>query len=579
MNAPEPNLNNLVQSFPPDLLRPCATNPRQVIERLHEMADSIARVGILQPLLIRRHPTEGGVYEIVSGHRRFAGAQRAAEQLGKPIESLPCRLVDLTDEQVCEIQIVENLQREDLAPMDEANGYLRLVSEFRQTVDEIAERVGKSKAYVYAKLKLCALNDSARMALQLGQITESIGVLIARIPDPLQDKAVKALTEEDYRRDVKTESMSFRQAARLLRERFTTDLRKAGWSLDDQTLVDDIGACNQCPKMAKNNPDEYPDITDGRTCMDPTCFAEKRAAYERKLEAQALQKADTKLKPSQVREVLDCTGHVRPSSGLVVLNQKPEGSTKTWNQLAKSAGVEIETIAIVDKERGKVLVAARGEQLREALEAKGLKVEDKPQAGLTREDTFDEQRDSFDAANEAIAAIAISQLVDAPTVWRTVAFKMINAPKALQMKIAQAAGLPELVEYAEGWQQGARQMIEAVSDPMMLRRLIAAAALVEDMRAELDDEASDEEADAWVFQSPEFDRACAEVRIDAPAERARILAERAAPEATAEDVTEPEPAPEQAAPAKAKRVRAKKQKASDPTDIGSADAQGEGSDA
>ena len=277
--------------------------------------------------------------------------------------------------------------------------------------------------------------------------------------------------------------------------------------------------------------------------------------------------------------MLDYTGHVRPSSGLVVLNQKPEGSTKTWNQLAKSAGVEIETIAIVDKERGKVLVAARGEQLREALEAKGLKVEDKPQAALNREDTFDEQRDSFDAANEAIAAIAISQLVDAPTVWRTVAFKVISAPKVYQMKIAQAAGMPELVEYAEGWQQGARQMIEAVSDPMMLRRLIAAAALVEDMRSELDDDLSDEYADVWVFQSPDFDRACSEVRIDAPAERARILAERAALQAAAEDVTEPEPAPEQAAPAKAKRVRSKKQKASDPTDIGSADAQGEGVDA
>lgn len=376
MNAPEPNLNNLVQSFPPDLLRPCATNPRQVIERLHEMADSIARVGILQPLLIRRHPTEAGAYEIVSGHRRFAGAQLAAEQVGKAIESLPCRLVDLTDEQVCEIQIVENLQREDLAPMDEANGYLRLVSEFKQTVDEIAERVGKSKAYVYAKLKLCALNDSARMALQLGQITESIAVLIARIPEPLQGKAIKALTEPDYRRDVATESMSFRQAATVLREQFTTDLRKAKWSLDDQTLVEGASACNMCPKKSGNNPDEYPDITDPRVCMDPTCFAVKRAAHERQLEAIALEKADVKLKAGAARNAIDSwSGKIRPESGLVKLTDKPEGSTKTWNQLAKSAGIEVETIAVIDKDRSKVHVVTRGDQLAKALQEAGVKVE------------------------------------------------------------------------------------------------------------------------------------------------------------------------------------------------------------
>jgi ParB/RepB/Spo0J family partition protein len=546
MNAPEPLQESLVDYFPIDKLHPSPTNPRDAIGDVSELATSIARMGVLQPVLIRPGLADGE-YEVISGHRRLMAAAVAG------LEQVPCRLCEVNDEQVAEIQIVENLQRKDLSPMEEARGYERLQSEFGHSAEQIAGRVGKSRAYVYAKLKLLALHQAGREALAAGQISESVALLVARLPAKLQPKAVKALTQEDYRRDAQSESMPFRQAQRLMAEQFTIDLRKAGWSLDDQTLVEGIGACNQCPKMAKNNPDEYPDITDGRTCMDPTCFAEKRAAYERKLEAQALQKADTKLKPSQVREVLDYSGHVRPSSGLVVLNQKPEGSTKTWNQLAKSAGVEIETIAIVDKERGKVLVAARGEQLREALEAKGLKVADQPQAALTHETTFETARESFEAANEAIAAIAISQLLEAPSVWRAVAFKMVRGAPSYQMKIAQAAGMPELVEHADGWEHGALQMIDAVRDPMMLRRLIAAAAVVAGMRAELDDDASDEQADAWVFHSPDFDRACAEVRIDAPAERARILAERAASKTAAEDVTEPDPAPEQAAPAKPKR--------------------------
>lgn len=368
MNAPEPLQESLVEYFPIDRLHPSPTNPRESICDVSELATSIARMGVLQPILIRP-ARQAGEYEVISGHRRLVAAAEAG------LEQVPCRLCEVNDEQVAEIQIVENLQREDLAPMDEANGYLRLVSEFKQTVDEIAERVGKSKAYVYAKLKLCALNDSARLALQLGQITESIAVLIARIPEPLQGKAIKVLTEPDYRRDVATESMSFRQAAKLLREQFTTDLRKAKWSLDDQTLVEGASACNMCPKKSGNSPDEYPDITDPRVCMDPTCFAVKRAAHERQLEAIALEKADVKLKAGAARNAIDrWSGKIRPESGLVKLTDKPEGSTKTWNQLAKSAGIEVETIAVIDQERSKVHVVTRGDQLAKALKEAGVKV-------------------------------------------------------------------------------------------------------------------------------------------------------------------------------------------------------------
>jgi ParB/RepB/Spo0J family partition protein len=375
MNAPEPVQENLVQYMPFDSLRPSPTNPRQVLEHLNELADSIARVGILQPILVRPHPTEAGAWEIVSGHRRYAAAALAAEQLDKPKPDVPVRLVELNDEQVCEVQIVENLQRSDLSPLEEATGYERLTREFGQSPDDIAGRIGKSVSYVKKKLRLIDLGEEGRRALTAGQINESIALLIARVPPPLQPKAVRSVTEEDYRRDAKTESMSFRQAHRVISEQFTTDLRKAKWSLDDQTLVDGRPACNMCPMKSGNSPDEYPDISDERTCMDPTCFAAKRAAHESQLEAIALEKADVKLKAGAARAAIGWDGKLRPESGLVKLTDKPEGSTKTWNQLAKSAGIEVETIAVVDKERSKVLVAAKGDQLAKALQEAGVKVE------------------------------------------------------------------------------------------------------------------------------------------------------------------------------------------------------------
>ncbi|MEI6317447.1 MAG: ParB/RepB/Spo0J family partition protein [Pseudomonadota bacterium] len=374
MNAPEPVLPPLVEYLKYDSLHPSPTNPRAVLQHLNELADSIARVGILQPLLVRTHPSIPDAWEILSGHRRHAAAGLAAEQLGQEKPALPCRIVSLSDENAAEVALVENLQRDDLSPLEEALGYERLQREYGHAVDIIAERIGKSSAYVYKKLRLTGLQQDGRDALSRGQISESVALLVARIPAKLQTKAVKALTEEDYRRDAKTESMPFRQAHQLVKQQFTTDLRQAKWSLDDDTLVASAGACSACPKMAKNSPDEYPDITDGRTCMDPTCFGEKRAAHERQLEAVALEKADVKLKAGAARAALDYQGKLRPESGLVKLTDKPEGSTKTWNQLAKSAGVEVETIAVIDKERGKVLVAAKGDQLAQALKEAGVKV-------------------------------------------------------------------------------------------------------------------------------------------------------------------------------------------------------------
>jgi ParB/RepB/Spo0J family partition protein len=477
VNAPEHVQENLVQYMPFASLRPSPTNTRQVLEHLNELADSIARVGILQPIIVRPHPTEAEAWEIVSGHRRFAAAALAAEQTGQPTPDLPVRLVNLNDEQVCEVQIVENLQRDDLAPMDEANGYLRLVTEFKQTVDEIAERVGKSRAYVYAKLKLCALNESARRALQAGQITESIAVLVARIPEPLQDKAVKAVTEEDYRRDAKTESMSFRQAANLLREKFTTDLRKAKWSLDDQTLVDGTSACNMCPKKAGNSPDEYPDIKDERTCMDPTCFAVKRAAHERQLEVLALEKADVKLKAGAARDAIDSyTGNIRPDSGLVKLTDKPQGSTKTWNQLAKSAGIEVETIAVIDKERSKVHVVAKGDQLAKALREAGVKVKaPKVPDRSTRVEPDNEKFRAEAAAMTARNAAAVKAIWEnGPVVQATLEARALFELTLSQVNEFRARkGLSLIVEQAPAAEdeddgnddQGPRALLRSVALP------------------------------------------------------------------------------------------------------------------
>src|SRR5689334_19780351 len=155
------------------------TNPRKRFDQaaLDELADSIKRHDVLQPILLR--PNGGpDTYELVAGERRF----RAAKAAG--LVDIPATVRVLSDAEVLEIQVVENLQRSDLHELEEAEGYEQLLkcshpNGERYTVDEIAAKVGKSRSYVFARLKLCALCPEARKAFYAGELDASRALLIA----------------------------------------------------------------------------------------------------------------------------------------------------------------------------------------------------------------------------------------------------------------------------------------------------------------------------------------------------------------------------------------------------------------
>src|SRR5262249_2550229 len=122
-------------------LEPNPLQPRSAIEpaRLAELASSIRESGIVQPILVRRR---GGGYQIIAGERRW----RAAQQLGLP--SVPVTVRDVPDERLLELALVENIQREELTPLEEAQAFQRLHDEFHLTQEEIAKRVGRDRSTV-----------------------------------------------------------------------------------------------------------------------------------------------------------------------------------------------------------------------------------------------------------------------------------------------------------------------------------------------------------------------------------------------------------------------------------------------
>jgi ParB family transcriptional regulator, chromosome partitioning protein len=179
-----------VLMVPVELLRPGRFQPRQHFdaEQIESLAQSLKEKGILQPILVRRHP-EGRehFYEIVAGERRWRAAQLAQ------LHEVPIILRDLADREALEIAIVENVQRTNLSPLEEAAGYERLLLEFDHTQEDLAQVVGKSRSHVANTLRLLKLPASVKAMLADGRLTAGHGraLLQARDPRALAERVVR----------------------------------------------------------------------------------------------------------------------------------------------------------------------------------------------------------------------------------------------------------------------------------------------------------------------------------------------------------------------------------------------------
>lgn len=163
---------------------------------LRELADSIAEHGILQPLTVRKLST--GYYQIIAGERRW----RAARMAG--LTEVPVRIIEADDKKATELALVENLQRADLNPMEEAEGYRTLMEEYGFTQEQVSERVGKSRSAVANALRLLALPEKLRALLETGELTPGHARAV------LQVKGASA--QEEFARLIVRDGLSVRKA-------------------------------------------------------------------------------------------------------------------------------------------------------------------------------------------------------------------------------------------------------------------------------------------------------------------------------------------------------------------------------
>ena len=215
--------------LPIEFLKPGRFQPRTAMddESLEDLARSVAEQGVLQPIRVRRDPDEPDLYEIVAGERRWRAAQRAG------LHQVPVIVRELSDGDACEIALVENLQREDLSPIEEAEGYQRLMRDFAHSQDELARRVGKSRPHVANTLRLLSLPETVRAMVRSGELTAGHARPLIGTEDP-----------EALARAIVQRGLNVRQTERLAKAppRATTARPTAAKDADTVALEHDLGA-------------------------------------------------------------------------------------------------------------------------------------------------------------------------------------------------------------------------------------------------------------------------------------------------------------------------------------------------
>ena len=249
-------------------------NPRKHCDpvKMAQLVASVKEQGVRLPVMVR--PAKSGTaakYEIVYGERRY----RASITAGK--KTIPCIIKELSDVQSLELMTIENLDREDVHPLEEAEGYETLLKmKSCKTADDLAIKVGKSKSYIYGRLKLLELIPDNRKLFYDGRLSASVALLVSRIPKDLQKKAGRYCAGIG---NGNGEPLSYNSAQEHIQEDYMLLLKEAPFDTKDKTLSGKVGSCVDCPKRTGNQRELFADIKSADVCTDVACFKEKQNAF------------------------------------------------------------------------------------------------------------------------------------------------------------------------------------------------------------------------------------------------------------------------------------------------------------
>jgi len=350
------------------------------------------------------------------------------------LKEVPVLVREMSDLEVLEVQIVENVQRADVDALEEADGYKVLHEKHGYSVPDIAAKIGKSIAYVYARLKLCALGPAGRKALAEGKLTDSTALLVARIPLALQAEAVKELEprkqffgpaeeeevpfdEFDKKGEARKKTLEpldplgAREAFARIRSRFMLRLADAPFDPKDALLVPAAGACSSCPKRMGSQPELFADVKAADTCTDPTCFEKKRDAVWAKRKAEAKAAGVEVVEGKKAKAYFPYGSQLAHTSGMVDLDSEDYSDPKRRTHRER-LGKRLEEVAapvtLVRTEDGKVHELVPAKEVKKLLpKPKGAAADDERPLAPTISPAEKMKRE----AERAASLVALNQVV------------------------------------------------------------------------------------------------------------------------------------------------------------------------
>jgi ParB/RepB/Spo0J family partition protein len=440
------------------VITPSATNSRQIFnpQKMDELVASVSAKGIIQPIIVRSVEKEFAIepgkrngkpgfflidcrapgylhstvkiplaemshavgqrqvaffeteqaaldalprFEIVAGERRY----RAAQTVG--LKQIPAIIRELSDAEAFDLQLIENLQRVDLDSLEEARGFRAAIDKLGYTIDSLAEKVSKSRNYIYAMLKLCDLPENAIAALQDGTISKSHAELIARLPN---EKMRNAFAAEVLVPEWDKAIMSLRKAKALQEQKYMRELKGAVFSREDPELVPAAGSCISCPKMTGNSRELFPDGR-GDMCTDTQCFTAKNRAHQKQVEAAGVASGLQMVKSS--KSLFSSWDNHLQSKDYVELGSSPveDKKKRTFRELL--ADSEVKILGAVDK-KGRLRKLVPRAEAEEALKAKGITLKSPSNGRFDQSAWNEEQRKKKEqqAIKEAAASKAVARI-------------------------------------------------------------------------------------------------------------------------------------------------------------------------
>ena len=428
-----------IRQIPLTALHESPFNPRKTYpeHELLELAESIKSQGIMQPIVARIQPEEVNKhghfeYELIFGHRRLRAAWLAA------LESAPVIVRTMTDKQAAIARMHENMKRQDVTALEEADGYVHLRDAHRMTAEQIGAAVGKTKSYVYARLKLAAAAPEVRDAVTTRGMSPEIALLIGRLPHfDMQRLALKSvLLPQPYGApaDEPERWASVRDTKLKLKRLFENDVDVAQFDIADDGLIESAGACTSCPKRA-GNMESLAEILDSGICTDSTCYTEKQAAFVWLKTDQMREAGHRVVEGEEASELMPYSGWMHDHRSIDErLNGHSVGEGGTLRDvLAQEGAPQLKTTVVVDPHNGRVIEALTSEEISELHAFVRARFGETPREASPAEIKRQQERDARDARIAALppAQRACMDMDVLRDVRRAVLMAMVDAPRSV----------------------------------------------------------------------------------------------------------------------------------------------------